>query len=371
MTSRDRFFNILHYRKTDRLPVLDFGYWPQLFDQWREQGHISESLYDGLRIEYSSRAKQELAHLLGSDFEYGDRVRADMAVSPPFEYEELDVAADGLITYVSHYGTINRKKEGAMGNHAVRSLLTDRKSYDELFKPRVRYFDGRVDLEFFGNWSKDDYNYPIGIHAGSLLGDIRLFLTLEGLSYLIADDFDLLVEIVDTYADMQYRCLEEIFSAGARFDYAHYWEDLCFNRGPLVGPKLFHDLTFEHYKKRNDLCRRYGIETISVDSDGRMDDLIPIWMESGIDVAFPIEVGTCESTIEDLRRQYGKRLRGIGGMDKRVLTMDKQSVDREIERLVPLVALGGYIPCPDHRLTANTQWDLVRYYNDRIRDLKL
>ena len=50
--------------------------------------------------------------------------------------------------------------------------------------------------------------------------------------------------------------------------------------------------------------------------------------------------------------------------------MDKVSlIDAEIERLKPLVELGGYIPCPDHRIPLEAEWDLVRYYCDRLREV--
>jgi len=42
-------------------------------------------------------------------------------------------------------------------------------------------------------------------------------------------------------------------------------------------------------------------------------------------------------------------------------------VDAEIERLKPLVDLGGYIPCPDHRIPPDALWDNVRYYCDTFR----
>ena len=32
-----------------------------------------------------------------------------------------------------------------------------------------------------------------------------------------------------------------------------------------------------------------------------------------------------------------------------------------------LVDLGGFIPCPDHRLPPNAEWDLTRYYCDEMR----
>jgi len=54
-------------------------------------------------------------------------------------------------------------------------------------------------------------------------------------------------------------------------------------------------------------------------------------------------------------------------MDKRVFAADRAAVDAEISRMKPLVELGGYIPCPDHRIPLEAEWDLVRYYCDRLK----
>jgi uroporphyrinogen decarboxylase len=43
-------------------------------------------------------------------------------------------------------------------------------------------------------------------------------------------------------------------------------------------------------------------------------------------------------------------------------------VRAEVERLRPLVELGGYIPCPDHRIPPDAEWELVRYYTDLMRE---
>jgi hypothetical protein len=62
---------------------------------------------------------------------------------------------------------------------------------------------------------------------------------------------------------------------------------------------------------------------------------------------------------------------GVGGMDKTVLRLDKAAVDRELERLTRLSALGGFIPCPDHRLMPGTKFELVQYYAEKIKEIKL
>ncbi len=113
-----------------------------------------------------------------------------------------------------------------------------------------------------------------------------------GMSYLLYDeDEDLFRDIVDTYAEMQFQCVKTILETGAKFDFAHYWEDICFKNGPLISPEMFEDLCAKHYKKRNDLCHEYGIDVISLDCDGVTEKLLPTWFNNGVNTMFPIEIG--------------------------------------------------------------------------------
>ena len=59
---------------------------------------------------------------------------------------------------------------------------------------------------------------------------------------------------------------------------------------------------------------------------------------------------------------YTSGMLGVGGMDKTALRKDKAAVDAEIERMKRLASLGGFIPCPDHRLMPGTKFELVQYY---------
>ena len=59
----------------------------------------------------------------------------------------------------------------------------------------------------------------------------------------------------------------------------------------------------------------------------------------------------------------------LGGMDKRVFAQDYAAIDAEVERLRPLVELGGYIPCPDHRIAPDGIWENVQYYCGKMREV--
>ena len=170
---------------------------------------------------------------------------------------------------------------------------------------------------------------------------------------------------------MQYKCAEEVLKTGVKFDFAHFWEDICFKNGPLLSPEIFDELCAKHYKKRCDLCHAYGIDLISLDCDGVTEKLLPTWFNNGVNIMFPIEVGVWGDQFAAAREKFGKGMLGLGAMDKTVLRQDKAAVDAEIERLKPLVKLGGFIPCPDHRLMPGTKFELVQYYAEEIKKIEL
>ncbi len=370
MTNRERAMNILHYQKPDRMPAVHFGYWPELLTEWAEQGHIpteiAKTWADG------NDAEKELDRLLGWDFNWYSCVGANSGLYPLFEEKVLEVLPDGFLRVQSALGTIERKRAGAGSIPAEDDyLLKDRAAFEKYYKDKMQFSPDRIQTEYFQNFNRTERDCPVGLHLGSVFGEIRNILTVTGMSYLMCDDYDLLIEIVDTYAEMQYRCAEEILKTGAKFDFAHYWEDICFKNGPLLSPSVFDDLCAKHYRKRNELCRKYGIDVISLDCDGVTEKLLPTWFENGVNTMFPIEVGTWGDQFENARNKFGRSMLGVGGMDKTALRKDRAAVDRELERMQALTSLGGFIPCPDHRLMPGTKWELVQYYAEKVKELKV
>lgn len=371
MTNRERAMNLLHYRSADRMPAVHFGYWNELLDEWAEQGHISKELAKSWAD--GNEADQELNKILGWDFNWYRVACANNGLFPAFEYKVLEKLPDGFLRVQNYDGLIERIREGAGSIPAEDDYqLKDREAYERLYKPKMQFSKDRIPYDYFAkefNQRKDDC--PIGLHLGSVLGNIRNMLSVIGMSYMICDDYELLREIIDTYAEMQYQCAEEVLKTGAKFDFAHYWEDICFKNGPLISPDMFEDLCAKHYKKRNDLCKKYGIDVISLDCDGVTEKLLPIWFENGVNTMFPIEVGTWGDQFLPARKKFGKGMLGVGGMDKTALRKDKAAVDAELRRMQMLADEGGFIPCPDHRLMPGTKWDLVLYYTDEIKKLRV
>lgn len=367
MTNREATLAVLTYRPADRLPIVHFGFWQETLQKWVREGHLAPEEIAGCGD--ATPAEHALASKLGFDFNWQSMFFCDTGLRPVFESRVVEVLSEDARTVLNADGMIILQKDGAGSIPAeVDHLLKDRAAWQEHYLPRLRYTEDRVDMAALAALRDDTGREdPIGLHCGSLYGQIRNWLGVQGLCYLYADDEPLFTEIVDTVGDLCFRCVERALSSGARFDFAHFWEDICFRNGPLVMPRVFRERVGPHYRRITDLLSGAGLEIVSLDSDGRIDRLVPIWLEHGVNTMFPIEVGAWNASIAPWREAYGRELRGVGGMNKITFSRDRAAVDAEIERLRPLVELGGYIPCPDHRIAPDAEWDNVRYYCDRMR----
>jgi len=373
MTNRERAMRILHYQPVDHLPAVHFGYWRELLIEWAEQGKIpmelAQSWGDG------NDADKELDKLLGWDFNWGCSIGARMNLHPAFERKVLEVLPDGTERVQNGQGLIERIRPGVTSIPSEDDyLLHTREDFETLYLPKMQFSPERLNKEsILKRYRKaQEIDRPIGLHLGSVLGEIRSMVSVIGMSYLLYDeDEELFADIVDTYADMQYKCVEAVLEMGLKFDFGHYWEDICYNSGPLLSPEIFDELCAKHYKRRNDLCHKYGIDVISLDCDGVTSALLPTWYHNGVNTMFPIEVGTWGDQFEAARKLYGNGMLGVGGMDKTTLRVDKAAIDKELERMKRLASMGGFIPCPDHRLMPGTKFELVQYYTEEIKKIQI
>lgn len=368
MTNRQRVNAIMHYENYDAVPVVSFGYWRQTLQKWAAEGHISaeeaKNWADGNPADYSIMSK------LGFDFNWCGGAESDCFLYPPFETEVVQELPDGSLIARDGNGLLTKTKPGvtSIPAHAGTSL-TGREAWEELYLPRLKYCASRVNAEEIKRTldEKRALDIPAYVYMGSMFGKVRDMLGIEELAYLKDDDEDLYIEVVNTVDGLCYECAKAVFELGCEIDYVHFWEDICFKNGPLIRPAEFAGLCGPWYKKITGLANSHGVDIVSVDCDGLIDQLVPVWLENGVNTMFPIEVGTWNASLAPWRAKYGRALRGVGGMDKRVFAADFKAVDAEIERLKPLIDAGGYIPCPDHRIAPDAKWDNVRYYCDRFR----
>ena len=106
-----------------------------------------------------------------------------------------------------------------------------------------------------------------------------------------------------------------------------------------------------------------------MDSDGYVAELIPIWIEAGINCSDPVEVAAGNDIVE-YRRRFGKRMAYTGGVDKRAIAKGGEAMRAEVMRVAPpLLAEGGFIPGCDHGVPPDISWPNFVEYTRLLAEL--
>lgn len=271
MNNRERAMAVLNYEKYDTLPLVHFGFWNETLDKWAKEGHLAKEEAAGWGD--GNAADRAITAKLGFDFNWYSCYHTNAGLLPTFEYKVLERFPNGTKKVINGDGAIVIEKDDVTSIPSeVDHLLKDRASWEELYLPKLQYSEDRIDFKALETL-KDDTGreIPKGFHCGSLFGTIRNWMGIEGISYLYADDEDLYDEIINTVGDLAYKIAEKVLSTGAKFDFGHFWEDICFKNGPLVKPAVFHEKVGPYYKKLTKLMNDHVIHIISLDCDGMID----------------------------------------------------------------------------------------------------
>jgi uroporphyrinogen-III decarboxylase len=189
----------------------------------------------------------------------------------------------------------------------------------------------------------------------------------EALSYGWYDQPALMHEMMEFIADFTITVSRPILEHIAP-DYIFINEDMAAKGGPLLSPKTYKKFIYPHMRRLVEFFKANGVRYVLVDTDGNSEPLIPLLLEAGVDGIWPLERASDMDPIE-IRKKYGKSLRLWGGVDKRELSKDKQSIDDHLETLLPLIEEGGFIPTVDHTVPPDVSLENFIYYMERKKAL--
>jgi uroporphyrinogen decarboxylase len=365
MNDRQRFNAIMHYRPFDRCVIQDFQYWQETIDAWHCYGLPKDVNY-GNAWEF-----------FGFDRLY-DSCGGNVMLCPAFETKVLS-EDDHSETVQQGDGTVIRRLKHELSSipTQVDHVLKDRASWEAHFKWRLDPahpdrlpgdLDGRL-----ADLADSKRTFPLSTGAGSIFGQLRNWMGIEGVSYIQADDPKLFAEMIQTIGacivGTLRRVLQRASKAGVTFDYAGMWEDMAYSHGPLLGVPAFEALCVPQYQGISRLLKEYGTDLVVLDCDGDPRLLYPGWLKGGVNVAFPLEVGVWGNEPVSCRRRFGKEMRILGGFSKRILAASRDAIAREIDRLAPLVEEGGFIPFCDHRVPPDVSLENYLYYVRRAKQV--
>lgn len=371
MNTRQRFHAIMNYEPVDRLPVWFFGTWPETKARWKAEGLTQARTQGGSGGPQLPEMDTDWEINPGGSGAIWDN-QGLMNKSPVAPgCDEVVEETDTYRVVRSRFGGLARhSKTGSMVSHHVEHDLKPTRADWERFKT---YLDPDDPRRWIDGWearaaSLNSRSHATCFCAGSLFANLRDWMGIEAVSYLPYDDPQLYGEMIAFLADYSI-ALNSRFLRHVTFDFGYFHEDCCFNNGPLISPALYRAFYDAHYRRMIAAYRKLGVPFMLMDSDGKVDDLLPCWLESGFDIVFPIEVGTWRANPVELRRRHGRALRMMGGVNKHVIPMGADAIAAELLPLRPLVTEGGYIPFPDHRIPPDCSLEQFRVYLAVFNDI--
>jgi len=211
-------------------------------------------------------------------------------------------------------------------------------------------------------------SHPVSLQVGSFYGFLREWVGSENILYMFYDDPVLIEDMMDTMLQLETEIIKRVVKS-IRIDQASFWEDMAYKAGPLISPAMMRKFMLPHYKKITDLLHSNGVNVIFVDSDGNINELIPLWLEVGINYMWPLEVAAHNDAVA-LRKKYGKDLILSGAIDKRALIKGKEAIREEVMSKVPfLLEQGGYFPTLDHWAPPDVPFENYCYYVNLMREV--
>ncbi|MCL1857085.1 MAG: hypothetical protein FWF84_05555 [Kiritimatiellaeota bacterium] len=203
-------------------------------------------------------------------------------------------------------------------------------------------------------------DYPCNLHFSGPFWQLREWCGFEGLCTMFYDNPKLVEAMLDFWGDFVDRLLERAFACFTP-DEVHLSEDMAYKSFSMISPEMTRKYLLPVWKRWGERIRAAGVPVYGMDSDGFIGELIPLWIEAGINVCDPIEVAAGNDLVA-FRREFGTAMAYRGGVDKRAMAKGGAVIEAEIDRLRPVIESGGFIPGCDHGVPADVHWDDYCYY---------
>ncbi len=346
MTSRERILTTLKKGIPDRVGHHEHV-WGETEKLWHKQG-LPEGVSSATFFDFDIRA-----------------IGADLSLQLPAQkIEETD---EYLIERNANGVTLKRHKlESGHTPHWINHTIKTRQDWLDL-KPRwaarkeripanakPAYDAHRKDNKFVCMSLAEPYEgcWPI-------LGQVGIFTAM-------LDDPLFVTDMFKTYTDMVCDMFDLMIQEGLDFDGVWFWGDVGYRNATLFSPRIYEELLWPCHKRLCDKVKSLGKVSV-LHSCGKIEVLIPKFIEAGFDAIQPIEAKVGQD-VRELKKRYGNAITFFGNMDVRKLSGTKKDVEEEVlGKLKIAMQGGGYIFHSDHSVPPTVSFDNYRHALELVR----
>jgi uroporphyrinogen decarboxylase len=346
----------------------EFGFY--VMEKWKAEGFISKDANDA-----------DLAEMFGFDppakYTLGNLGGCEAAFCPAFEVKILEDQGDYELVQdfagrkVKYF---KGRRNGFMPEY-MDHPVKDTKTWEELCLwrldpktperlPAIQKDIERAKTAAAEGWIIGSYLVGGYMYLRSLIGPVDLL-------YTFYDNPDLIHRCMQTWlnlADGVYTIMQKEVS----IDEILFDEDICYNHGALISGDMIREFLFPYYSQVLTNVKARQIDKsrtlhFQLATDGFSDAVIPLYRELGMDYLGPFEAASgCD--VVRTAKEYPDLLI-TGGFDKRILAAGKDAIDREIDRIMPVMKKrGGYIPTCDHGVPEEVHFEDYLHFRKRVRE---
>ena len=321
MNSHRRFLKTMRYETPDRVPYFEEGLRDDVLDRWHEQGLTKDADLSGM-------------------FQTDRRERIPVNIDP--------------------LPPINKWPASRRGLKALRKRLDPENP--------ARFPDDW--LQRAAAWKTRDHVLELGIHHGFFLSmGVHGWDRFNEVIQLLHDDPGLVLGIMEVHGEFSARMAERVLKQ-VDVDFVSFSEPIGGEEGPLLSPRTYQEFVLSSYQPILEVLRRHNVDVIVLVTYANARVLLPCILRAGFNCLWACEANTDAMDYLTLRREFGRDLRLIGGIDLDILAQGKDAICRELwKRVPPLLADGGYLPLADGRVRANVPFEDYIYYRRLIQEI--
>ena len=305
MTSRERFLRTMQYAEVDRAPCFDEGLRPEVIVAWKRQGLADEeALWRTVAADKRETLETDLYPI--PDIEIWPSAPEQLAI---FEHR-LDPLEE------------NRMPKG---------------------------FSEKIDA-----WRSREHALMMYVHQGFFLSmGVEDWRRFREVMYLLVDEPALVRNMMRIQGEFAARLADRVLRE-VDVDAAVFSEPIGGNDQPLLSPAMYEEIVLESYAPVFEVLHRHDVAAIIFQTYANARILIPLILKWGFNCLWSCEAETEAMDYRGLRKEYGRDLRLMGGIDLDVIRLGEAAIRRELETKVPpLLASGGYVPLADGRMRAD------------------
>lgn len=350
MNARERYIQTITFGQPDKIPLMPGYPRKSTLERWRNEGLPAgmdpfQYVFESLGIAYEPPG--------GSDAFF-----VNFRMNPTFEEKVLRhenghyIVQDWMgaiteisdaydYTYIRHAIDFVTRKWHKFPVETVADWQAMRARYDPEDPTRLPQ-----NLEAVGK-QLENRDFLLSVNVNGPFWQLREWMGMENLCVAFLEQPEFVQEMIDFWSDFVLALLKK-FLPYVQPDCFRMSEDMAYKAHSMISPAMTRQFLQPVYEKWIAVLRQYRVPIIGMDSDGFIEQLIPIWIDSGINCCDPIEVAA-HNDIVKFRRLFGKQMAYNGGIDKRAIAAGGKTLYNEVMRVVPpLIKDGGFIPSCDH-----------------------